>query len=176
MTSPANSPPPKFELVPASRAHEPILANLLQLYAHDFSEFHDIEINGDGRFTYNQLPLYFTEPNSHPFLIAIDDKPAGFVFVKKGSELTGNQHAWDMAEFFILRAHRRRGLGTRIASQIFSRFPGPWEVRVMHSNSSAKQFWASAIENFTGMLSHPITIEKESEPWNLFTFDSKPTP
>jgi hypothetical protein len=37
----ADKPFAQIELVPAERNHEPILANLLELYIHDFSEFHD---------------------------------------------------------------------------------------------------------------------------------------
>jgi hypothetical protein len=48
----ADKPFAQIELVPAERNHEPILANLLELYIHDFSEFHDSEIGADGRFGY----------------------------------------------------------------------------------------------------------------------------
>jgi predicted acetyltransferase len=161
------------ELVAATAAHLPILTNLLQLYAHDFSEFHAIEIDPDGRFDYHQLPLYFSDRNRHPFLVMLDARPAGFVFVSQGSEVTGSRQAWDMAEFFILRAHRRRGLGTRMAHQVFARFPGPWEVRVMHSNRSARDFWARAISSFTSQPAHPATFQRGEHSWHLFRFDSR---
>jgi hypothetical protein len=38
-----------------------IVANLLELYAHDFSEFHPLELGADGRFGYRHLPLYRSE-------------------------------------------------------------------------------------------------------------------
>jgi hypothetical protein len=38
----ANEPFARIELDPALREHSPILANLLELYAHDFSEFHSL--------------------------------------------------------------------------------------------------------------------------------------
>src|SRR4051812_49189858 len=34
----------QLEIVPASLEQRPVLANLFQLYAHDFSEFHDVEL------------------------------------------------------------------------------------------------------------------------------------
>jgi hypothetical protein len=48
---------------------ELILANLLELYAHDFSEFHELELGSDGRFGYGGLPLYWSEPEcpTRPF-------------------------------------------------------------------------------------------------------------
>src|SRR5271155_1151437 len=47
-----------LEVIRAAPDQAPILANLLELYAHDFSEFHDIDLGEDGRFGYRSLPLY----------------------------------------------------------------------------------------------------------------------
>ena len=46
-----------IEVVPALAEQQPILDNLLELYAHDFSEFHEIQIGADGKFGYDRLPL-----------------------------------------------------------------------------------------------------------------------
>jgi predicted acetyltransferase len=77
------------------------LANLLELYAHDFSEFHSLGIGADGRFGYKSLPLYWSDPNRYPFLVRVDGKLAGLALVKRGSEITGNPTVWDMAEFLF---------------------------------------------------------------------------
>ena len=161
------------EVVSAEPEQAPILANLLELYAHDFSEFHDLELGADGRFGYSSLPLYWSEPGRYPFLSRMDGELAGLVLVKKGSEVSGNETVWDMAEFFVLRGYRRRGLGTQIANQVWSRFPGQWEVRVMPSNVPARDFWAHAISKFTAETIHPVCIEKDGKSWTLFSFESK---
>jgi predicted acetyltransferase len=103
----------------------------------------------------------------------VDGRLAGFVLVKRGSEVSGDKTAWDMAEFFVIRGCRRRGIGTQIAREIWSRLPGPWEVRVMQSNVSACGFWARAISKFTDTDTHPVLIVRDGEPWNLFSFRSK---
>ena len=72
---------------------------------------------------YQHLPLYFSEPHRYPFLVRRGDRLVGFVLVKKGSEVSGNQAVWDMAEFFVLRGCRRRGIGTQIAREVWTRFP-----------------------------------------------------
>jgi predicted acetyltransferase len=166
-------PTPEVEVVPAAAEQAPILANLLQLYAHDFSEVLDVEIGEDGRFIYKQLPLYWTDPDRHPFLIWVDGKLAGFVLVKKGSEVSTNKNVWDMSEFFVLRRYRRRGIGTEITHKVWRQFPGAWEVRVTQLNVSAQHFWASAISELTGDVVHPVPFDKEGESWVLFSFDSK---
>jgi predicted acetyltransferase len=159
--------------VPAGPEEEPILANLLELYAYDFSEFHNLEIGDDGRFGYRFLPLYWSEPDRHPFLLRIEGKLAGLVLLKRGSEVSGDAAVWDMAEFFVLRGCRRRGIGTRAAHEVWRRFPGMWQVRVMQANVSAEHFWAEAIATFTGEEIHPVPFEKAGQSWILFSFESK---
>jgi predicted acetyltransferase len=164
---------PHVEVVPAGPEQEPILANLLELYAHDFSEFHDIELGADGRFGYEHLPLYWSEPGRHAFLVRMNSKLAGLVLVRSGSQISGNKTVWDMAEFFILRGCRRRGIGTAAAREVWRRFPGAWEVRVMRSNRPARDFWERAISAFIGEPSHSVYVEKDGRYWQLFSFESK---
>jgi predicted acetyltransferase len=173
MTNPAERALAHIELIPATVDQEQTLANLLQLYAHDFSEFHPLEIGADGRFSYAPLPLYWSEPDRYPFLVRMDDKLLGFVLVKRGSEISGNHTVWDIAEFFVLRGCRRRGIGTQMAHQVWRRFPGPWEVRVMQSNSAASHFWAQAVSLFTGEPVAPVYTQKGGERWALYRFESK---
>jgi predicted acetyltransferase len=144
----------------------PMVDNLLQLYAHDFSEFHHVELDPRGRFNYGPLALYWSDPSRHPFLIKIDGRLAGFVLVQR------NQTVWDMVEFFVLRGFRRRGAGTAIAHQVWKRFPGRWEVRVMQANQAALPFWEHAISAFTGQRITPTGIEKNGNSWWRFTFES----
>jgi predicted acetyltransferase len=162
-------PFPHIELVSVSREQEPLLANLLQLYIYDFNEILDLDLEADGRFAYPHLPLYWSEPDRHPFLVIVEGKLAGFALVKAGSEPTIH----DMAEFFVLRRHRRRGVGTRIAHQVWRRFPGPWEVRVMDANVAAQHFWAHAISSFTRLPAVPTRVEREGEIWQIFSFESR---
>jgi predicted acetyltransferase len=165
-----------LEVIRAAPDQAPILANLLELYAHDFSEFHDIDLGEDGRFGYGLLPLYWSEPDRHPFLIKLDGRWAGLVLVKrvkKGSQASGDDAAWDMAEFFIVRGCRRRGIGSRVAHEVWRQFPGPWEVRVMQANAAAQQFWAGAIAGFMGEAIQPAHIEKDGKSWIVFSFESK---
>ena len=139
-----------LEVIPASMEQTPILANLIQLYAHDFSEFHDVELGPDGKFIYSDLPLYWREPHRHPFLIMADGQLAGFVLLKRGSEVSLNENVWDVVEFFIIRSLRRRGIGTEIAHKVWRKFRdhGKFECsrgtsRLVTSGSAPSQnLWA----------------------------------
>lgn len=161
-----------LEILSAAPEQEQALANLLELYAHDFSEFHDLEIREDGRFGYPSLRLYWSEPDRHPLVVRLDGKLAGLVLVKKGSRISANDTVWDIAEFFILRGCRRRGVGTQVAHEVWRRFPGLWEVRVMQANIPAQQFWAGAIATFLGEEIRPVPIEHGGRRWVLFSFDT----
>jgi predicted acetyltransferase len=172
MTKHAEQPSAKIEVIPATLEQRPILGNLLEPYAYDFGEFHDLELGADSRFGYKNLPLYWREPARHPLLVRIDGELGGFVLVKKGSEVSGDKTVWDMAEFFIVRRHRRHGIGTAVAHKVWRRFPGPWEVRVMDANRSAHLFWELAIALFAGEEIYPGMFEKDGQHWQLFNFES----
>ena len=157
-----------IEVIPASPDQEPILANLLELYAHDFSEFYDIGLGSDGKFGYPHLPLYWTEAGRHPFLIKVDGQLAGLALVKR------TETGWDMAEFFVVRGHRRHGIGTDAAHAVWRRFPGLWEVRVMESNRKALPFWERAISAFVGKPTPSVSLEKGGRQWRVFSFHVDP--
>jgi len=174
MTKPRERPSLRLEVIPATLEQQPILANLLELYAHDFTEFHNLPLKEDGRFGYADLPCYWSDPARHPFLVRMDGRLAGFVLVKRGSEVTGRDTVWDMAEFFVVRGYRRRGIGTEIAHAVWTRLPGQWEVRVMESNHAAHQFWDRAINKFAGKTIPCLRVERGRKCWLLFSFESKP--
>jgi predicted acetyltransferase len=161
-----------LDVLPATREQLPVIANLLELYVHDFSEFHPIELGPDGRFGYRDLPLYWSEPERHPFLISFEGNPAGFVFVRQGSQISHDPKVWYMTEFFVVRGYRRRQIGTEIARRIWQRFPGQWEVRVMESNRAGHKFWQHAISEFAGATMHSTRVEKAAKVWNVFAFES----
>ncbi len=167
--------PPRVEVNRAGLEQAPVLANLLELYAHDFSEFDDLELGADGRFGYAHLPLYWQEPERHPFLITVNDKLCGFVFVHQESRAPDEKDVWDMAEFFVARGFRRHGVGRQAAHQIWSMFRGRWEVRVMNRNVAARQFWERAITEFTGATPRAFSVEAQGKSWDVFSFLSIPS-
>lgn len=97
-----------IEVISAASEQAPVMANLLELYIHDFSEFQNQELGADGRFGYKHLALYWSDPERHPFLIKVDGRLAGLALVKREFEAFESKLIWDVAEFFIVRAYRRR--------------------------------------------------------------------
>ena len=162
----------QVEVVAATADQETVLANLLELYAHDFSEISDLRLDANGRFGYTPLPLYWQETNRYPFLVKVDNNLAGFVLVKKGSAVSGDENVLDIAEFFILRGYRRHGIGLRVAHEVWRKFPGRWEVRVTERNQAAQAFWSRAVAAFMGIPVEATVIEITGKSWPVFSFNT----
>jgi predicted acetyltransferase len=170
MNQPINSQP-AVEVTPATLEQKPILANLLELYTHDFCDFLELELQPDGRFGYALLDLYWKDPARRPFLVMVDEKLAGFVLLRCIPAETHTVPLWDMAEFFILRGHRGRGIGTAVAHKMWNQFPGRWQVRVMSYNVRALRFWDHAVITYTAESTHS-QINERREQWHIFSFPS----
>jgi predicted acetyltransferase len=126
------------ELAAATLEDKSVVRHLLELYVHDFSEFTAEDVDEHGLFGYPDLDQYWTQPDRHPFLIRAGGHIAGLAFVR-----SGQPH--DMAEFFILRKYRGRGVGVQAAQRVFAMFPGDWQVRQLAANTAATAFWRIAI-------------------------------
>jgi predicted acetyltransferase len=156
---------------PATPADAALLTNLLELYVHDLSEVFAIEPGPDGRFGYPKLPLYFAEPEKRfPFLIRTDEKTVGFALVTRGSPATDDPDVLDVAEFFVLRSHRRTGCGRRAAALVFDRLPGRWIVRVSEGNRGALPFWEAVVSAYTRGRFARSRREGSPHAWRDFAF------
>src|SRR5436189_5639791 len=113
----------------ATREQRTALENLMQLYAYDWSELIALEVGDDGRFVPLPLEAYWQDDWRHPFVLRVDGQLAGFVLIEARSRLTGAAGVFDMAEFFVMRRYRSRGVGLAAARSAFDRFQGTWEIR-----------------------------------------------
>jgi predicted acetyltransferase len=138
-----------------------VLRHLVDLYAYDFSAFMNLDVEETGRFAFEDLSHYWNDPLRHPFFVRSDGKLAGFALVHERSRLSGTSGIHDMAEFFILRNYRRRGVGERAAKAIFDRLPGSWEIRQRSSNVDAVAFWRRVIERYTHGAFREVTWHDE---------------
>jgi len=164
-------------LVPASKGDESTLENLLHLYIHDFSEFLGLKPSKEGRFSYPALPLYWSEKGRAAFLVQSGESLVGFALVSQGSAVSGDPAVRDLAEFFVVRGARRRGVGQAAAHELFRLLPGRWEVRVAEFNLPAQQFWRSAIKRFAGNGFQAVAWNRDDgSRWNVFRFTSSSAP
>jgi len=161
-------------LEPAKESDAPLLANLLELYIHDLSPFFArVELGADGRFGYEKLPLYFSEPTRRfAYLIRHDARVVGFALATRDSPVDADPEVLDLAEFFVARAHRRRGIGARAALLLWRALPGRWTVRVAQANVGALEFWRAAVAEFSQGTAEEETQRGAAGDWQIFRFDA----
>jgi len=151
-----------------------VLANLLELYLHDLSELFPIEVGADGRFGYGWLGSYWQEPERRfPHLIRLGSQLVGFALSTRGSPLTDDPSDLDVAEFFVLRRHRRAGVGLRAACLLWDSIPGHWIVRVAADNTRALGFWRSAVAEYTGGAPKEQRVELPARVWHVLELRSR---
>ena len=96
------------------------------------------------------LAGWFNDPTAAPFVILADGQRAGFALVVRPPVFPRRTVDFRMAEFFIVDAARRRGVGASAASRLFTRFAGQWEVVEDEHNRPALAFWRRVIGRQTG--------------------------
>lgn len=129
-------------------AERPVLESLLNLYLYELSDLTGEAIGPDGRYDYPYLDLYWREAGRYPFLLWYEGQLAGFALVRTVE--FGQDPLYHVTEFFILRAHRRQGIGRAVARDLFDRLTGRWRVSQMANNTAAQTFWRRVIAEYTG--------------------------
>ena len=134
---------------PILKEQKSVLVQMMELYRYDFSEFSGDDINEYGYFGYPYIDNYWTEKGRTPFFIRVDGKLAGLVLVRSCSEYTALSDPHSIAEFFVMKKYRRKGVGKAAARKVFDTFPGGWEVSHWKSNLPAQSFWKQVIGEYT---------------------------
>ncbi|WHY69164.1 GNAT family N-acetyltransferase [Neobacillus sp. SuZ13] len=136
-----------INLVKVLKEDENILHNLMQFYIYEFTKFlPEITLEDNGLYRPYDLTEFWISPNHHPFFIKQDDELIGFALVENGIEEEPNS----ILEFFIIQKHAGRGFGKIAANQLFTIFPGKWQITQIEKNYPAQAFWRNTISKFTG--------------------------
>jgi predicted acetyltransferase len=115
-------------------------AAMLQDYIAEMAQFAPDVRAGQA---YPYFDLYWSEPDSRwPFWLKLDDASAGFAFVRR------DEAGMQMAEFFVARQCRCRGVGRGAARRLIARFPGRWRITQRESNRPAIAFWHRVLDGF----------------------------
>lgn len=135
-----------------------VLSNLLEFYLYDFSEFEHTDVNNNGLFGYSYLDHYFRDDNRDAYFILADGKHAGFVLIHNHTLLKDTDIA--IAEFFVMRKYRKRGVGRTVIREILNRYPTCIEIPVRSKNQEGLKFW----KKITQQLNDIIDVTTESSP------------
>ena len=113
----------------------------------------------------DQLMRWYADPNAQVMTILYGDQRAGFAMVShrlRQSVGVGMAAAvgadtpptatpeYSMAEFFIARPWRRRGIGAHAVRLLLDRFTGQWLITEHLLNVAAVKFWRRVVAAYTG--------------------------
>lgn len=133
-----------FTLRPIRLAEVAAVRRLVQLYIYDLGgAYWDVEPNGAfGSPGWHRR--FWSRRGRHLFVMRVRGRLAGFVLVGVRARFAGTGTRV-IAEFFVLRKYRRRGVGSRAALDVLTRFPGRWELSELDWNVAAQKFWRGII-------------------------------
>ncbi len=136
----------KVAIDEAGPADAEVLRSLWQLHLHDRSDVDGADLDDRGHFVDPGLNRVGPGSGRLAYLIRVEGRPAGFALVDRQGVLAegGGGHA--IARFFVVRKHRRRGVGGRAAAEVLRRHPGRWEVRQAAGDVAARSFWRGVID------------------------------
>jgi predicted acetyltransferase len=117
----------------------------------------------------DQLVRWYADPSAQIMTILYGDQRAGFAMVNQrlrhaagaGVATAGLGAAsvdvpprptpeYSMAEFFIARQWRRRGIGAQAVRLLLDRFTGQWLITEHLLNAAAVKFWRRVVAAYTG--------------------------
>jgi len=169
-----------IKIISATKDHMPVIQNMARFYAYDLSkscgfyELYDWSFPENGLYEAIDLSKYWEEPNRYPFLIRVDNEIAGFALINKIARLPNTD--WNMGEFFIVGKFQGKGIGKRVAFELFDKFPGQWEVMQMPPNTPAIKFWKKVIADYShNQFDESIITIQEPKPHdsNIFRFTAQ---
>lgn len=162
----------KIKLLPAGIDEYPVIQNMASYYSYDLSEYMGWALKNDGtQSTGMDYIKYWKAENTFPFIIKYQDELMGFVIVDK--DVSNLSNDFNIAQFFILRKFKSKGVGRHIAFQCFNKFCGNWEVFVMPGNEGAYRFWRKIIKKYTDNQFKECTRTAGHSIRNIFEFSSK---
>ncbi|MCY1450695.1 hypothetical protein D9M71_675210 [compost metagenome] len=118
-------------------------------------------MEADGRFYIHDEHLlrYWQEPDWSANLILVEGFIAGFMLIER-SELPAF-NALELADLFILRRYRRKGIASALASQVLMSGESDWLIRYYDQDETAHAFWRKVLD----ALPRPVrAIELDDEP------------
>ncbi len=163
-----------FTIECAGKWHRELLANMMEKYLYELSQYENEAFDENGLFGYPFLDLYWTEEGRCPFLLRADGKPAGFILVNKHPECD-QPHDYSIAECFVAYPYRRQGLASQAMRAVFRHLPGRYHIRFNPANQGAAAFWRKIAAEYALNGVYECTGKPYGEmPSSVLAFESRP--
>lgn len=144
-----------INLVLVNIKQKDLLRNMVKDYREEL-----FESKNPGEYKY--FDSYFNKKSYKPYFIKVDNQIVGFILVNKYSivEIKANS----IAEFYVKKEYRNKGIGKTAAYKVFNMFPGKWEIREREKNIMAYKFWNKVIGEYTNQSFSELILNNED--WN----------
>ncbi|MCL2564598.1 MAG: GNAT family N-acetyltransferase [Defluviitaleaceae bacterium] len=164
----------ELRLVPLDERE--ILLNLLEKYEYEFSQYNNRDVNKLGLYAYPYLDYYWIEKNRWAYFIEVDGKLAGFVMVHT-HPYKDTETDFNLAEFFVMYAYRRSGIGKEAFFKTLDIHKGQWQLAYIPKNEPSAHFWHKAVDEYTKgeyelVKSHPNAKHIDGSLCDVFFFKS----
>ncbi|MCL1996469.1 MAG: GNAT family N-acetyltransferase [Defluviitaleaceae bacterium] len=155
-----------------------ILANLLEKYDYEFSQYDNRDVNKLGLYGYQYLDCYWWEDeNRWAYFIEVDSKLAGFIMINDYPEAADRKTDFVISEFFVMYKYRRMGIGEKALFTALDLHRGTWHLKRHPKNENSVYFWNNAINEYTNgkyemIESYPNTEYDDGTLADVFFFDN----
>jgi len=132
-----------LDLAPAATGLYPMLPDIAQREPDQWTSFFADSAARALTLCYDEQPVGFAK-------ISVHAAPAGSP-ARRASPAAATAGAGDysMAEFFVARSWRRRGIGAQAVRLILDRFEGQWLITEHLRNEAAVKFWRQVVSRYT---------------------------
>src|SRR5579871_108109 len=114
-----------FDLAPAATGLYPLLPEI-------------------GQRESDQSERLFADTQARVLTLCYGNDPVGFARIS-----VRGVNEFSMADFFVARAWRRRGIGTEAVRLILDRFAGAWLITEHLRNEAAVKFWRRVVASYS---------------------------
>jgi predicted acetyltransferase len=144
-----------------------LIENLIEFYIYEFMRLEppcSTRLDDwDCYPAFSDLDRYWRIEGFRPLLICVKERLAGFALINTHSR-RGEKVEFNMAEFFIAREHRGRGIATDAVRLVMAQYAGRWEIAAAEHNLAAKIFWPRTLAVMLN-VSHLVRYEGDGERW-----------
>jgi len=126
-----------------------ILANLLEKFDYEFSQYDGRDVNSDGLYGYQYLDCYWTDEDRYAYFIMADEKLAGFAMIYNYREEGDPETDFQISEFFVMHKYRRLGVGRQAFFQVLDKHRGRCGLGCHPKNIPSVRFWNKVIGEHT---------------------------
>ena len=146
-----------IKLVLIDQKNMQVYINLARSYEAEFSSLTHKVPNDEGIFEPDTIPL-----NPYVgYLLYKSKTPIGFCVAELSNEM------YDVAEFYIIPSMRKNKFGYHMATSVFDKHAGSWQVRQIEGAENAKAFWRKIISQYTG--NEYVEAVVNDEDWGVVT-------